>query len=156
MELDVTRHLVATLAYRFHAAVDGAPEDFARFEPGGDVRPPGVLLEHCVQVLRIARSSFEPELDSGVPAGSSWDHAVVLLHEELALLDAHLVAGSRLHSWTLEQIVQGPLADVLTHIGQLAMMRRLHGHPVPPQSYLRAQVRPGVTGPDQPPPAPRR
>jgi hypothetical protein len=41
---------------------------------------------------------------------------------------------------TPEQLLQGPLSDAMTHAGQLAMLRRLHGSPVPPENFARAYV----------------
>lgn len=39
-----------------------------------------------------------------------------------------------------EQFPQGPLADAMTHAGQLAMLRRLHGVPVPSENFIFAKV----------------
>ena len=111
---------------------------------------------HCVQVLRLARSTFEPGLDVDKPVREywAWDDLVNEFHGELRRLDAHLEADSPAHDWPLEKLVQGPFADVLTHVGQLALLRRLEGHPVERQSYLRAQVEVGRLGDDQASPAP--
>ena len=155
MSDELLRHLLATVAYRFHAAVEGCAPDFADFVPEGASRSPRDLLAHCVYVLRLARSSFEPGLEVTAPPAVSWDEMAALLHDELAMLDHHLERARPAQTWTLEQLVQGPFADVLTHIGQLAMLRRMSGDPVQPQSFLRAKVRVGRVGPDQAPPVPR-
>ncbi len=156
MEFDPLRHLLATIAYRFRAVVVDAPASFPDFDPGGGVRSPRVLVTHCLQVLRLARSSFEPGLDVDAPVrGSwSWDELVAALHAELERLDAHHAQGTPAREWPPEKLLQGPYSDVLTHIGQLALMRRLEGHPVERQSYLRAGVEVGRLGPDQASPAP--
>ena len=129
MDFDPVRHLLAAIAFRFHAATSGAPATFRDFDPGRGARSPRALLTHCVQVLRLARSSFEPGVDVDEPVRAAWtfDELVSEFHAELGRLDAHFVAGAPTHEWTLPQLVQGPLADVLTHIGQLTMMRRLAG-----------------------------
>lgn len=147
MVSELLRHLLATIGYRFQAAIEGAPEEYADFDPGHGVRGPRELVGHCVHVLRIARSSFEPELEPSAPVGDSWNERIALLHLELDLLDRHVDQGTPPQSWTLLQMVQGPLADVLTHIGQLALLRRLQGDPVARQSYLRAPVEARRTGP---------
>ena len=156
MPFDPLRHLLASIAYRFHAAVSEAPESFRDFDPGAGVRSPRHLLTHCVQVLRLARSTFEPGLDVEAPIREywAWDDLITEFHAELAALDAHLAGASPAHEWSLEKLVQGPFADVLTHVGQMAMLRRLEGHPVERQSYLRAQIETGRLGDDQAHPAP--
>ncbi len=74
-------------------------------------------------------------------------------HAMLQDLSDHLEAGDPLLDTTPEQMLQGPFADAMTHAGQLAMLRRLHGSPVPPEDFIVADVDPGNVGPDQPPPA---
>lgn len=147
MDPQPLRHLLATIGYRFDAAVEGAPETYLDFDAGQGIRAPRELVAHCVHVLRIARSSFEPDLEPSAPVGVSWAELGSLLHLELALLDGHLEQGTRPQSWTLLQMIQGPFADVLTHVGQLALLRRLQGDPVARQSYLRARVEARQTGP---------
>jgi hypothetical protein len=140
------RHLLATVGYRFDAVVEGAPETYPDFDAGQGVRSPRELVGHCVHVLRIARASFEAELEPSAPIDARWPELVSSLHHELGLLDGHIEQGTFPRSWTLLQMIQGPFADVLTHIGQLALLRRLQGDPVGRQSYLRAQVEVGRTG----------
>ena len=156
MDIVPLRHLLAAVAYRFHAAVVDAPAGFADFDPGHGVRSPRALLTHCVQVLRLARSSFEPGLDVDEPVRRAWDfdRLVDEFHAEIGRLDQHLVDGTPPRDWPLEKLLQGPMADLLTHIGQLAMLRRLAGHPVERQSYIRARIEIGRLGPDQADPAP--
>lgn len=156
MEIDPLRHLLAAVAYRFHAAVVDAPESFRDYDPGEGVRSPRVLITHCVHVLRLARSTFEPEIDveEAVHEHFAWDDLVGAVHDELAVLDQHLHDGSPTHRWPLETLVQGPFADVLTHVGQIAMLRRLAGRPVERQSYIRAKIEVGRLGTDQADPAP--
>jgi hypothetical protein len=74
-------------------------------------------------------------------------------HEVLNELAAHLRSGTSLIDVELEQLLQGPLADAMTHAGQLAMLRRLSGSPVPPEDFVFAEVSAGNLGPHQPMPA---
>ena len=157
MPFDPVRHLLAAIAFRFHAAVHDAPDAFRDFDPGHGVRSPRTIVAHCVHVLRLARSSFEPGLDVEGPVREhhTWAELVAEVHGELERLDRHVVEGNPTFDWPLENLLHGPFADVLTHVGQLAMLRRLHGHPVERQSYLRARLEAGRLAPeDQPAPAP--
>ena len=51
-----------------------------------------------------------------------------------------------------EKIFQGPIADALTHVGQLATLRRLAGSGIRGESYFRAEITTGRVGLDQPAP----
>jgi hypothetical protein len=50
----------------------------------------------------------------------------------------------------IERLLQGPIADALTHVGQIAMLRRLAGCPVKGESFFVADIRVGQVGADQP------
>ena len=70
-------------------------------------------------------------------------------HSILHDLSNHLERGDALLNVTPEQLLQGPLADVMTHAGQLAMLRRLHGSAVPPENFIEAEIDPSRLGEDQ-------
>jgi hypothetical protein len=78
--------------------------------------------------------------------------AIDHFHETLADLARHLEQGDDPQSVTLERLLQGPLSDAMTHAGQLAMLRRLAGSPVPPENFVFADIQPINLGPNQPAP----
>jgi hypothetical protein len=77
---------------------------------------------------------------------------VARLHEVIEDL-GRLIASGTEPSIRAEQLLQGPLSDAMTHVGQLAMLRRLAGAPVAPENFVYAKVDANNLGPDQPPPA---
>lgn len=150
----LVRHQLAALAYRFQKAVRGAPAGFAAFEAGAGVRPPRAIVHHMVGVLGYLRevlSGGEVDLHYAHPE-LDWDGEVAALHAMLADLDAVLAERPGLGLELLERALQGPLADAMTHVGQLAMLRRLAGSPVHGENFFVADVRVGRLGADQAPP----
>lgn len=146
------RHFLAAIAYRTHKALHGAPPSFGSFAAGHRTRTPVELVLHMTSVLGYARTfftggSYRPEPLPDLTA------EVARLHAMLRDVSHHLEAGTTLRGATEEQLLQGPLADAMTHVGQLAMLRRLAGSPVPPENFLVAAVDPANLGPDQPEPA---
>ena len=79
--------------------------------------------------------------------GLRWDEGPIL---QSTRFDAYLAAGSE--GYPPELLFQGPVADALTHVGQLAMLRRMAGAPVRGENYFRAAIVAGRVGPDQEPP----
>ncbi len=145
------RHFLAAIAYRTQKALRGAPESFGSFEAGQQVRTPSELVRHMTSVLSYARSCFgggryqpEPLPDLGAE--------ITRFHAMLEDLSQHLAAGTELMGITEEQLLQGPLSDAMTHVGQLAVLRRLAGSPVAPESFVEAAVDPANVGPNQPDP----
>ena len=147
------RHFLAALAYRTQKALRGAPPSFGGFSPGHDVRTPQELVRHMTSVLGYARTFFVGGRYWPEPLPSLADE-VARFHAVVASLADHLGGPAPLPDGvTPERLLQGPLADAMTHAGQLALLRRLAGAPVPPENFVFADVRPDRLGPDQPPPA---
>lgn len=145
------RHTVATLAYRGGKAFRGVPDDFAAFRVGEKSRTPGQILAHISDLLDWALSLVKgkQEWHDSEPLPSP--QAVDRFFSALAALDAALASDAPLGG-PAEKIFQGPVADAFTHVGQISMLRRLAGHPVRAENYLRAQITAGRVGPDQAPP----
>ena len=143
-------HFLAALAYRTQKALRDAPPDFGTFEAGHDVRSPAELVRHMTSVLGYARTYFiggrywpDPLPDLAAEIGR--------FHAMVAALAAHLESGDTLQGITPAQLLQGPFSDAMTHAGQLALLRRLAGTPVPPENFIVADVSRARLGPDQPP-----
>ena len=100
-------------------------------------------------VLRYARTFFIGGTYE-VPYFPDFAAAVKHFHETLADLAHHLEIGTELHKITLERILQGPSSDAMSHAGQLVMLRRLAGSPVPPENFVFAAVSAKNLGPEQP------
>lgn len=146
------RHFLAALAYRTQKALRGAPQDFADFRAAPLVRTPHELLWHMSGLMGYARTFFHGG-DYAPPAVATLSEEVARFHEQLELLSADLADESLRCVLTDEQLLQGPFADAMTHAGQLAMLRRLHGAPVPSENFIHAKVDAEHLGSDQPEPA---
>ncbi len=145
------RHYLAALAYRTQKALRGAPESFGDFRAARGVRTPREIVRHMTSVLGYARTFFvggtyRPKLLANL------DQELARFHEMLESLGRELDQGSALRGTSPEALLQGPLADAMTHVGQLAMLRRLGGDPVPPENFIVATIDPGNLGPEQPDP----
>jgi len=145
------RHFLAALAYRTQKAVRGAPPSFGEFSAGRQARTPVELVRHMTSVLGYARTFFTGGTYRPEPL-PSLDAEVERFHTMLEDLSDHLEQGTPLTGTTPERLLQGPLADAMTHVGQLALLRRLAGDPVPPENFIVAAIDPANLGPDQPPP----
>jgi hypothetical protein len=145
------RHFLAALAYRTQKAVRGAPDDFADFEPGNEARTPKELVRHMTSVLGYARTFFIGGAYRPEPL-PTFQKEIDRFHEMLADLRTHLEAETPCHI-TDEQMLQGPFSDAMTHAGQLAMLRRLHGGgPVRSENFIHAAISPENLTSDQPEP----
>jgi hypothetical protein len=144
---EMLRHFLAAIAYRTQKALRDAPENFGEFRAGRDVRTPTELVRHMTSVLGYARTYFvggeyRPEPLPTLAA------EVERFHNMLMEVSAHL-RDSQLVGIQPEQLLQGPFADVMTHAGQLAMLRRLAGIPVPPENFILADITPERLGQNQ-------
>ena len=145
------RHTLATLAYRGGKAVRDAPPEFAAFKAGPKTRTPGEILAHIGDLmdwgLTIARGK-EKWHDSTPRA---WEDEVARFFSSLRAFDDYLSGGEPLGG-SPEKLFQGPVADALTHVGQIALLRRLAGGPVRGENYFKADIEAGRVGAVQPAP----
>jgi hypothetical protein len=143
------KHFLAALAYRTQKALRGAPPDFSAFRVAPQVRTPHELIRHMDSVLGYARTFFIGG-NYRAPVLPDFAAAVAHFHETLADVAKHLEVGTEFQGITAEVLLQGPFSDAMTHVGQLAMLRRLAGSPVPPENFVFAAISATNLGPDQP------
>ena len=153
-ERRLLQHFLAALAYRAQKVLRDAPASFPDYSAGQRTRSPVEILRHMASVLGYARTLFVggsyPRRPEPLPTFAA---EIARFHQVLESLSRELEAGTPLRDVSEQQLLQGPLADVMTHIGQLALLRRLAGAPVPPENFLFADVRADRLGADQPRPA---
>lgn len=145
---ELLRHTLATLAYRGGKTLRDAPENFASFSVGETTRTPTQILAHIADLLDWAFSLAEGQQKWNDSKPLSWEQEVARYFAGLKRLDDFLASGAPL-ARTCEKIFQGPIADALTHVGQIAMLRRLAGSPVRGENYHRAEIEAGRVGPEQ-------
>ena len=145
---DLLRHTLATLAYRAAKAVRGAPADFAAFRITPGSRTPGEILAHMCDLLDWAGWLARGEHRWADSKPADWNEDVARFFSALQQLEDYVASGAPLYR-PAEQLFQGPIADALTHVGQLALLRRAAGSPIRGESYARAEIVRGRVGVDQ-------
>lgn len=148
---DVVRHCLATLAYRASKVLRDVPPDFPEFSVGDPTRCPLLIVAHLADLMAWGVTMTEEAITWVPGGGGDWNAEVARFFAGLETLDARLEAAAP-QGDRLEKLIQGPIADALWHVGQLAMLRGIAGAPVRPESYARAHIPIGRVGRDQPPP----
>lgn len=142
---ELLRHTLATVAYRGGKTLRDAPGSFATFRSGPSARTPVEILAHVGDLfdwaLSIARGAEAWHHSAPLP----WPEEVARFYRVLKALDDHLASDAQ-PALPVEQLFQGPVADALTHVGQLAMLRRMSGAPVKGENYFAADIAAGRTG----------
>jgi hypothetical protein len=144
---ELLRHAVATLAYRTARALENAPDHFAGFEGAG--RMPVQILSHMGDLFDWALSAAVGQEKWQATQPRAWAQEQQRFFESLQTFDAFLATGGPLHA-PVERLLQGPVADALTHVGQLAMLRRLSGSPTHGESFFDSDIKAGQVGAHQP------
>jgi len=136
--VELLQHQLAALHYRTACTINGAPAGFADFDAGEGTRTPLEILRHMTMLMGRSRCML---------LGTDWsDGEEVGLEAEYARYNEQLVELIRvlpeveLERRTLEILQQGPLADAISHMGQLAMLRRLAGSPIPREYYMKVEI----------------
>jgi len=147
------RHTLATLAYRAGKAIRGAPEGFSDFRPGPGSRSAGQILAHICDLMDWALSMARSAQAWQDHNPLTWEEDTVRFFAAVRAFEDYLASGGPLGT-PAEKLFQGPVADALTHIGQISMLRRMAESPVRGENYHKADIVAGRVGPEQS--APRR
>jgi len=145
------RHTLATLAYRGARAFYEAPAEFADFRAGASSRTPGQILAHMGDLLDWALTLADGKEAWHNSPPLAWEQGTGRFFSALETLDKRL-ASETPPACSPEKLFQGPVADALTHVGQIAMLRRLAASPVRGENYFQAEITGGRVGREQPKP----
>jgi hypothetical protein len=142
------RHSMATVAYRGGKALRGAPDSFATFTLGDNPRTPTKILAHMGDLFDWALSMARGDTAWRDAKPQSWSAEVDRFFDSLKKFDDYLASAEPLRT-PAEGLLQGPIADALTHVGQIAMLRRLAGCPIKGENYFKADITAGRVGFEQ-------
>ena len=147
-ELRPLRQLAATLAYRASKVLRDVPPSFANFTCGASTRQPVQIVAHMGDLMAWAVTMADGDIKWIAGGSNDWDREVARFFDGLAAVDRALAADGPFKG-SVDKLIQGPLADALTHVGQLALLRGMAGVAIKPESYARAKIETGRVGPDQ-------
>jgi len=139
LKREVLRHMVATVAYRGGLAVVDAPESFASFRAHETTRTPAELLAHIGDLLEGSLHLVKGEMVYLTSTPLPWKEEVTRFFSAVKAFDSYLASAAPL-ACPVEKLVQGPIGDALTHVGQIVMLRRMAGNPVHPAAYFTAEI----------------
>jgi hypothetical protein len=150
-DIAAIRHLVATLAYRAAKVLRDAPPSFANTPVAPAARQPVQIVGHLGDLIAWGVSLCDGQSVWRPEGTADWQTEVRRFFSQLDTLDRRLTSGP-VTDEDQKKLISGPLADALTHVGQLAMLRGMAGAPVKPESYAGAPIVAGRVGIDQGPP----
>lgn len=136
---ELFRHVVATVAYRGGLAISDAPEDFSKFRANETTRTPGELLAHIGDLLKGALYLVKGDMVYLTSDPLSWEEEIARFFSAVKEFDSYLASDAPL-ACPMEKLIQGPIGDALTHVGQIVMLRRMAGKPVRVEAYFTAEI----------------
>jgi len=132
-------HFLGALAYRTQKAIRNAPDGFFSYRSHTGLKTPHQIIRHMTGVLGYARTFFTGG-DYMAPTFNDPKEQISHFHEMLESIRGHFENGSKLIDMTPERMLQGPFSDAMSHVGQLSLIRRMHGSPVPPENFIMADI----------------
>lgn len=125
-----------------------APDHFSDFRAAPDTRSAGEILAHMCDLFDWALALAEGEERWRNVPPQAWSVDCDRFFSALTKFDGYL-AGDASLGRPAEQLFQGPIADALTHTGQLTLMRRLSSSPIRAENYAKADIVAGRVGANQ-------
>ncbi|HEY4132568.1 MAG TPA: hypothetical protein VGM50_18290 [Gemmatimonadaceae bacterium] len=151
MSNDFLRHTLATLAYRASKPLRDAPLSFADYRAKPDSRTPGEIVAHLGDLMNWGRHMAIGEYRWANWKAGDWSVDVARFFDELKTYD-DVLASTTLAPELMQRLFQGSIADSLTHVGQLTMLRRMSGAPIRGENYSKADISIAHLGIAQPAP----
>jgi len=145
------RHTVATLAYRGAKAIRNTGPSFADHGSPETSRTPVKILAHIGDLMDWALSMADGRREWHDSAPLAWEKECERFFINLKKFDDYLASEKPL-AVSAEKLFQGPIADAITHVGQIAMLRRIADVPMKGENYFVAEITVGRVGTDQAPP----
>ena len=145
---EMFRHIVASLAYRATKTLRDVPGTFADFHMDAKSRTPVEILAHMGDLFDWALSMLQGKEIWHDSLPQDWNREVARFSDSLQRFDTYLASYARI-ACALDKLFQGPIADAFTHVGQLAMLRRLSGAPMRGENYFKADIIIGRVGMEQ-------
>jgi len=153
-EQKLLHHFLAAIAYRTQKALRDAPEHYPNFSSGHQIRTPVEILRHMTSLMGYVGTLYQggsyPMKPGPLP---SFEAEIERFHEQLQKVGGLIESGAPLLEISHQQLLQGPFADAMTHVGQLALLRRMADAPVPPENFIFAEISAERLGSDQAEPA---
>lgn len=144
MENEYLRHTLSTIAYRFKKSVENVDVEFGNFTLGNGSRNPNEIINHIYFVLSATRIYIvEKRIEKETPERFNLKLEVDRFNSELKNLDS-VLADKELEINYSKRLLQGPLSDILTHIGQISMLRRLSNDPIEGEDFSSASIQTGI------------
>jgi len=142
------RHTLATVAYRGAKAIRNAGPNFADYGSSETSRTPAKILAHIGDLMDWGLSMADGSREWNDSKPLAWDEECARFFASLKNFDDFLASDKPLEV-SAEKLFQGPIADALTHVGQIAMLRRMSGVPIKGENYFVAEIAVGRVGADQ-------
>jgi len=148
LKREMLRHTFAALTYRGGKAIADAPESFAEMKARETTRTPIEILAHIGDLLdwALQMAREKPVWNDSKPL--PWEKETERFFDCLEKFDKFLASDESL-AQSCEKIFQGSIADALTHVGQINLLRRIHDAPVRGENYFKAKIEIGRVGREQ-------
>ncbi|MEQ8812754.1 MAG: hypothetical protein RIE59_27020 [Imperialibacter sp.] len=141
MKNELLRHAIAAIIYRFNKAIAHTTEGFGEYKVSDHTRSPNEIVNHMTDLaLKAIMMVSEGHFNSPAPASLTFKNEVIRFNESLTAFSKVLEA-KELHASLAKKLLQGPVLDMATHVGQIAMLNGLNGNKVPKENYFAADVR---------------
>ena len=149
MKNELLRHTLSTIAYRFQKSVSSANEDFGNFRAAEDSRTAVEIINHIFDIINKTKVFIKDDrFDKSLPIQLDFKSEIDRFHNTLQELD-FLLSETELEIDYSKKLIQGPLSDVLSHIGQIALMSGLDGNKIKGENFSSAKIITGNTSSNQ-------
>lgn len=131
----ILTRLLDGLGFRFYWATEGLRKTDYEFRPSPDCMSIEELVRHIWGLVNwVTVSTTDTKYKRPVEAGQTREQVlemVLFLRNKMSNMSEKELSETNIEGRSFWHIINGPIADALTHVGQINSFRRLSGNPVP-------------------------
>ena len=145
MKNEYLRHTLSTIDYRFNKSVKYRNVGFGKFSLGNGSRTPTEIINHMYSVLSSTTIYIQEERVRKEEHNKlDLELEIERFNSEIKNLDK-VLSEKELDMDYSKRLLQGPLSDIITHIGQISMLSRLNNNPIEKEDFSSAPIKTGGT-----------
>jgi hypothetical protein len=132
---ELLNHALKAIKYRFEKATDGSLENFGEFRVSYNTRSPSEIVNHMFDLVNktisiITGGDMNTESQELMKFDKECHRFLCGLEELMTALQQ-----SKIEMFVCKRLLQGPILDITTHIGQLALLNGLNGNKIGKENY---------------------
>ena len=137
---ELLQHSIKAIEYRFIKATTGSGNNFGEFKISEHTRSPNEIINHMFDLATKTKTMIKDgHFNCPSPGNLEFEGEKKRFLSGIKELET-VIGDTDISMATSKKLLQGPILDIASHIGQLAMLNGLDGNKIPKENYYATDL----------------